>query len=132
MGLYMLSSGSYSDYCVGGLYESDMVINEDSLKKLRADYAEALGMPRSIVDNDSSIDDYILERHYKSFVVGRGEPEHPLINASKKELSNYYSESAQFRADYEKSGGAIEINFIKWLVSQGVLIEVQYTEVWRD
>ena len=125
--LIMLSSGEYSDYCVGGLYEvdADLGLDYKMLVSLRLEYAYSLGLDVQEVAKLHAIDDYYIDRMHKVAVVGREFPDH------KPGKDDFHEKFKAFNSEY-KSKITKPVCFIDWLVETGVLTPVEYEEIHEE
>jgi hypothetical protein len=129
---YMFSKGSYSDYCVGGLYKSKQELDETYfieyvrsmlLSKIDFEWKEAVDFITNwevqdigTITNQRLVTTRLFELH-----AGKC----PLWND--KEGRNLWNDT------YCKwlSEQTIELNYIEKLVEEGILVKVEYQEIWE-
>ena len=130
---YMFSQGSYSDYCVGGLYKSEKELSEqffaETLRQMLieqvGDWSEAVEMFKEkewneVLTSFGDPDDVL----YKLFKLVNGENHHPWGSVASAEYIEAWS---QYAKDTK-----VDTDFVAKLVKDGVLEPVEYKEIWHD
>jgi hypothetical protein len=134
---YMFSSGEYSNYCVGGMYKSKEKFDESSFAEyLRqmiidqiVDWPEAVDCIKNINRETTSAlltmlsSEYTVSKHLFQLVAGK-------MPDFAYEKPAYMSWVVAFNV-WKESIGEIDVNFIKSLVKEGRLEEIEYEEIWN-
>lgn len=115
----MFSSGEYSDYCVGGLYESDINLkDEEAVESLKLEFHKSLGF-NEVVNCD------IYARH-KELVTGMASPNY----THNIDYTSYSRDSKLINEKYKELGGnEVDLCFESWLERTGVIKRVNYEEL---
>ncbi len=130
---YMFSHGSYSDYCVGGLYKSKMELGEQFFAEtLRQMLIEQVGDWSEAVE-------MFKEKEWNEVLISFGSAEwvkiklFELVNG--KDVYAYgTAERDLYRAarnEYSKKT-EVDTDFVAKLVKDGVLEALEYKEIWHD
>lgn len=131
---YMFSSGSYSDYCVGGMFKSKEELSEEyfanHLKNMILEqvstWPEAVEYINSLPVDIAALSQYRLQQ--KLFALEAGE-EPKAYGADGQDGWNKWHKAY---VAWEEKVGKLDTDFIQDLVNKGVLEQVEYTEIWND
>lgn len=115
MGYFTLSSGEYSDYGITGLYTSDFEMTFEKLKELRVEYAVSMGLDRIVVKNQSTLDDYYLQKIHNESLLRDFIPQPYRTNNDEYEFVINHPRYVKF-------------NFIEWLLENNYMKEIEYDE----
>lgn len=135
---YMFSSGSYSDYCVGGLYKSKEKFDEsffaEYLRQMIIDqivnWPEAVEHIKNISREDSS--DLLGTLSYEYgiskalFEIVSGPSPEPF-----RDKLAYAGWLSAYKG-WKDSVGKFDLDFIKSLTEEGRLEEIEYEEIWNN
>ena len=107
---YVLSTGCYSDYGVNKIVQSKHRLDFAKLKNYQCVYGSEFGIDPEYVNALITLDDHFLHRAYM------------VINGV--DVDNHVKLNEFLRSDKN-----IKFNFIQWLIDNGIVKEVEYTEI---
>lgn len=127
---YMFSSGTYSDYCVGGMFKSKEELSEEyfanHLKNMILEqvstWTEAVEYINNLPTDLTALSHYGLQQNLFALEAGE-EPD-----------SSYGAKRAWHKAyaEWVEEVGELDRDFVQDLVNKGILEQVEYTEIWHD
>jgi hypothetical protein len=129
---YMFSQGIYSDYCVGGLYKSEQELD----KTYFIEYVRSVLLGQIDSEWKEAVD-FITNWEVQDICTITS---HELVTTTLFELhagkcpSWKDKEGRNLWNDaYRKwlSEQTIELNYIEKLVEEGILVKVEYQEIWE-
>lgn len=129
---YMFSQGEYSDYCVGGLYKSEEELDETYfinylksliIPQLDPDWPEAIEMIKDWpVENICTLTNgYTITTKLFTLVAG-DRPKWDNREGKKLWDEAYYG----WVKDHK-----LELDYVNKLVETGVLVKIEYEEIWE-
>lgn len=132
---YMFSEGSYSDYCVGGLYKSKLKLTEEDFKVYKGqrvqEYLSSINLEYPDIDVDCG--HYSLKHRIFTRVAGVC-PQIPPYNLQVS-IGPVRLERAR-RENYEWTNGLLEFfkanplpTLTQWLCEKGTLEAIEYEEM---
>lgn len=124
---YMFSEGSYSDYCVGGLYKSKQELSSDFfIQHLRSMILDQIKNWPEAVEYFNNLP--------QSLSYGNLQYQLFELEAGKCPRDDYRNGSPWFKAfsEWKESVGELDVDFIADLERKGILERIEYEEIWHD
>lgn len=119
--LFMMSEGDYSDYCVGGLYQSEHDVTEELLISKFNEYAGTLGVEHHF----QWVNEADLKEMHIELITGE-----ELRPEGIKACDDIWQRRCRLIKNYNELGCNVgDIDFYKWLCDTGFMNKIEYTEV---
>ena len=131
---YMFSAGSYSDYCVGGLYSSKEELSEEYFASYLKDYMiqkvpEAKEFFEALATDIEVLTGHLIPDKVYTYCTQEDRPQ--ILGAGKKK--SYWNDVELYikRRDAWLAEKKFSQDIAQILVDAGVLVKLEYEEIWN-